>query len=75
MNTPDHKVTTVSKHEWIIGKEDHPTTFKDLHDGIWFAQNEMTDNLGIDLSHDDAYHVRAGEGGQIILFVEIESKN
>ena len=73
VNTAQHKVTKIFHHEWIIGDEyEASTTAKDLHDGIWSAENEMRD-MGIDLSYDDAYHFRAGDGGQIILFLDRKS--
>lgn len=73
MNTPNHIITKVTKHEWVIGESDSPTTARDMRDGILCAQRDMQE-LGVDTSYDDAYMVRAGDGGEIILFVEVEDR-
>lgn len=73
MNHPQHKVSTVEHHEWVIGEEGTPTTAKDFYDGIYLARNQM-EKLGVILSFDDAFFVKAGDGGQVILFVDIVKK-
>lgn len=70
MNTPRHLVTNITRHEWIIGDSGSPTTARDLSDGIHTATAAMM-ALGLDLSHDDAYMVRAGDGGEVILYADV----
>lgn len=71
MDGPRHTTTTVTRHEWVIGREDGATDAKTFTYGINQAQREMKE-LGVDLAFDDCYRVRAGDGGQVILFVEVE---
>lgn len=73
MNTPTKTTTTIVRHAWTIGEESQPTTARDLSDGIFSAQRDM-EALGVDLSYDDSYYVRAGDGGEIVLYVDIEEK-
>lgn len=73
MNTPVRTETRITRYEWTIGEESEPTTARDLNDGIFVAQKEMQD-LGVDLGSDDCYYARAGDGGQIILYVDIENE-
>jgi len=68
---PHHRVITVEKHEWVIGDGERELTARQLRDGIFFAQKEM-EELGIDVSYDDAYHVRTGDN-EVILYVEKET--
>jgi hypothetical protein len=73
MNLPHKKEILIIRHEWVIGDEySEKTTARDLQDGVRSAENDMK-ALGVDLSYDNAYHMRAGDGGQIVLFVEISS--
>jgi hypothetical protein len=44
---------------------------KEFTYGINVAQQEM-ESLGVNMSYDDCYHVRAGDVGEVILYVEIE---
>lgn len=75
MNTPTHVKTKITRHEWVIGHDHLPSTYnRDFHDGILVAERQMKE-LGVDLSYDDAYQVRSGDGGQIVLFVDIEEDN
>lgn len=69
-----HKVKKIVHHEWTIGDESTPLTYKDLHDGIFLAQEEMK-RLGVNLDWDDAYHVKAGDGYEVILYVDIKEKD
>lgn len=71
---PVKQTITSTRHEWVIGVEGHPTTAKDFEYGLHVAKGEMAE-LGVDLGYDDAYHVRAGDGSEVILYVEIESKD
>lgn len=68
---PKHVVKTLERHEWIIGDGDGPMTARMLRDGLYFAQQEM-ENMGVDISYDDAYMVIA-DGYQIILRKEVAS--
>jgi hypothetical protein len=69
---PKHTVSTTKRHEWAIGDDGEPSSIaRTLRDGIFFAQKAMTE-LGLDVEYDDAFNWRAGDGGQIILFVDIE---
>ena len=70
---PKHVVRTVKKHEWIIGNEySESITARELRDGIFFAQQDMS-KMGVKVEMDDAYKVTVGDG-QIILSVEVEEK-
>lgn len=69
MDLPRHKESTIVRHEWIIGTESEHTDAKTFRMGIHHAQNEM-DNLGVHTENDDAFKVRAGEGGEVILYLD-----
>lgn len=71
-SVPKHTTTTFTRHEWIIGEGTEHCIARDLRDGIYFAEQEMT-KLGVDTSYDDAYNVRAGDGGEVILYVAVKS--
>lgn len=71
---PTKKTVLTARHEWVIGTEDHPTTAKDFEFGLTSAKQDM-ESLGLDLGYDDAYHVRAGDGSEVIVYVEIEDKD
>lgn len=75
MITPEHRKVTVTRHEWMIGDENSEYgVARTLADGILMAEKKMKE-LGVDLSYDDAYRFRAGNGGSIVLYVEIEEKS
>lgn len=74
MDIPKKVVKKKMVYEWIIGKESRPTSKRTFLDGIDFATREM--NTIVDLTFDDAYHVRAGDGGEIIIYCEtVEKEN
>jgi hypothetical protein len=70
--TPRHVVKKLERHEWIIGDGDGPVTAREFRDGIYFAHMEM-EELGIDVSYDDAYEVTA-DGYEIVISVTKEEK-
>lgn len=70
-NVPSKEVIKTKRVEWTIGESDGPTDAKDFRFGLHHIYKEM-ENLGVDLTYDDAFYVRAGDGGEIILYVEIE---
>lgn len=72
MNIPKHVKKTVTRHEFIIGEEDRPTDARTFTDGIGWVQRKLAE-MGIRNS-DDMYYVRAGEGGQVIIFLETTKK-
>lgn len=70
--SPKHTSKHIVRHEWAIGSDSDEFSYADaLRDGIRFAQIEM-ENLGVDLETGDAFKWRAGDGGQIVLYVDIE---
>jgi hypothetical protein len=71
MNTPTRKEVHFTRYEWVIGVEEHPTSARDLQAGIICAQQDM-ESMGLSLDSDDCYWVRAGEGGEIIIFREVQ---
>lgn len=70
MNNPRHTVKDITRHEWVIGEGDRATTARDLKDGIALAEHDMAE-LGVNLNFDDAYRVRGGDCGEVILYVEL----
>jgi hypothetical protein len=69
---PKHTVTTIKRHEWTIGADYSESSIaRTLRDGLHFAQKEM-EELGVNVEYDDAFEWRAGDGGQIVLFVDVE---
>lgn len=72
MHMPKKVETHIIRHEWVIGKEDLPTTARDLRDGILLAERDMAE-LGIDLECDDAYTTTPSDGHQVTLSVEVGS--
>lgn len=70
---PFHRVKTITRHEWVIGRHAvTPPTARTLTDGIFFAQKHMED-LGLQIVRDDAYHYRVGDEYELILYVDVES--
>ena len=67
---PTKREIVTTRHEWVIGVESRSTDAKDFAYGVHCAEKDM-DSLGVNLSFDDAYHVRAGDGGEVILFVDV----
>lgn len=72
-DVPVHRKVKKVTHEWVIGQADRPTDAKTFRFGLHHVTTEM-EELGIDLEYDDAYYVRAGDGGEIILFTEIKKE-
>jgi hypothetical protein len=73
VNTPARRTSTITRHEWVIGSGSQPMDAKEFTYGINVAQQEM-ESLGVNMSYDDCYHVRAGDAGEVILYVEIEGE-
>lgn len=68
---PKHRKIRTTRYEWVIGNEDGPTDAKNFRFGLHDVYNQMN-ALGVDLEYDDSFHVRAGEGGEVVLFIDIE---
>jgi hypothetical protein len=71
---PKHSVSFTARHEWTIGTEERPADAKNFEYGLHSIKGMMKD-LGFSLEHDDAYHVRAGDGGEVIVYAEREVPN
>ena len=71
---PRKQTFITTRHEWVIGEpERNGVDAKTFGLGMATAQREMQE-LGVDLSYDNAYRVRGEEDGTIVLFVEIEGR-
>jgi hypothetical protein len=70
---PKHREVKITRHEWVIGNDSSiPLDAKDFEYGLHSAKQSM-ESLGVKLNFDDAYHVRAGDGSEVILYVETET--
>jgi hypothetical protein len=68
---PKKRTIKTTRHEWVIGVDSEPTDAKNFRFGLHTAYEEMS-KLGVNLEFDDSFHVRAGEGGEVILFIDVE---
>lgn len=66
-----HGVVVIERHEWVVGTESEPADAKTFGFAMSSIHGEMAE-LGVDLSYDDAYHVRAGDGGEVVFYVDIK---
>jgi hypothetical protein len=73
-NVPTKKVNTTARISWTIGQEDRPTDAKDFRFGLQYIYAEMQ-KLGVDRGLDDAFFVKAGDGGEIIVYVDRKVKS
>jgi hypothetical protein len=72
-DVPKKRVTSKTRHEWVIGREDQDTDAKNFRFGLHDTYKEM-EALGVNLENDDAFHVTAGDGGEVILYVALDEE-
>ena len=69
-NIPKKTVSRHVRHSWTISNDYGPITARDLRDGMFFAEKDMT-SLGIDVESDNGYHVFVSDD-KLTLYVDID---
>ncbi len=71
--TPEKRVKTTTRYEFIVPTSPYPAGYKDINDAVNYVQDQMT-NEGIKISDNNPNFV-AGDDGIIIYFEKEVKEN
>lgn len=71
---PKREEVTITRHQWTIGSDDQPTDAKNFRYGLHAIYTALKEIEEINLENDDAFFVVGGDGGQVIIYVDVETQ-